>query len=332
MILHVVTWSPRFLVPLRFRWRVFMIARNLMLFTFLMDDFENTSQIDLWSIFYDLYINKQTLDVIRDHATKLRDLSKDMHSWTSSTYNVVLRIVNTETLQCLNQYWSKYADFTDPDHHRYRNFRHHCEDFYFITPRYSSSQCLQMVARSFGPRLANALRITEHYTNHWWRHGTLEKRHVTDCNPLLLFSSTGGDRFSIHYRTNPLNAYHLASGITETTNDSPYYFPRGEGRTARENVLLAANGQFRLWCDAFRRAVKRENGTLRIRIFCGDAVNFCMSLKHFRVTKERSANFYSRPWSITPLALDGDDYLPDAAHQAPLTFNIIETSNISDEV
>ena len=300
-----------------------------------MDDLNNTSKIDLWSVFYDLYINPPTLEAIRAQAKKLQVLSKDMQSWTKSSYNTILRIVNTDTLQSLHEYWSKYASFTDPDRRKYITFRHQCKDFYFITPRYSASQGLQMNARSFGPRIANTSKMTEYYVNQWWKHGRVDKVIGTDLNPLFLYSSCGGDKFSMHYRTNPLNGYHLAAGVTEMTRESPYYFPR-QG-TLRDNVLDAAKRQFRLWCDAFRRAVKRaqtekDKGSLRIRFYCGDAVNFCLALKCYRDDKTSAINLYSRPWSVAPITFDGDNYLPDAIEAAPLSFNVIECSNTSDEV
>src|SRR5436190_23755382 len=94
-----------------------MIARNILLFTLLFDNIDTTekSRPDYWSIFYDMHIDTKTLSVIRKHAKSLVNVSQDMQTWTTSAYDRVLRLVNTETLSVLRDYWKKYADFTDPD-------------------------------------------------------------------------------------------------------------------------------------------------------------------------------------------------------------------------
>ena len=312
-----------------------------MLFTLLMDDLEGEFQRDYWSIFYDLFIDIPTLDAVRNHARNLCNCSRSLQSWTSGPYNAILRIVNTETLNALNEYWTKYADFRDPNQRRYEAFRKQCELQYYITPRHSSTQGLQMLSRSFGPRLVNALKLTEYYTNQWWKTGTIEKDTVEkgatrqQCNPLCFYSSTGGEKFTIHYRTNPMSGFHLSCGVTEITKESVGWWEREQGETDRDNVAIAAKIQFKNWCDAFRRAVKKadaSNGNLRIRFFVGDALQFCIGLKHLKDTKSTAMNIYSRPWSITPLTFDGEGYSSDSNDPAPLTFNVIDTSNLIDDV
>ena len=316
-----------------------MIARNVLLFTLLLDnvDSNNKTPPDYWTIFYDLHVDPKTLNVIRKHSRNLVSLSKDMETWTTSVYDRVLRIVNTETLDILREYWLKYANYTDPDRSHFFRFRSQCKYLYDTTPNGSTTQALQALARSFGPRLLNAMTITEYHTNHFWKVGSADKLsrpQDLQCNPLAVYSSTGGDRFAIHYRTNPLTGFHLAASLTALERDSPFFSSHAN---LKEKVLLCAKMQFQAWCTTFQKLAKKsiesksKTGRVRIRFFVGDAVNFCRALNHLRTNHTDEFNFYSRPWSALRLRLDGPGF-PNGCDRPPLSFNVIDTSNLVDEV
>ena len=297
---------------------------------------KETSPPDYWSIFYDLHVDAQTLTVIRKQARVLASASKDMASWTSSAYDRVLRIVNTETLSLLNEFWTKYASYTDQDRAHYYRFRGECKRVVDSAPGGYNVQTIQALARSFGPRLWNGMTLTEHYSNYFWRSGSLEKpSHPQDrqCNPLAVFSAGAGDKFAIHYRTNPLAAFHLAAAVTEVSSDTQFPVPTEK---SKHKVLIAAKLEFTAWCTAFQKIVatstesKSKLGRLRIRFFVGDAVNYCLAMKQLRTNHTDEFNAYSRPWSTSPLRLDGPGF-PNGFDRAPLSFNVIDAGNLADE-
>ena len=317
----------------------FFLARNILLFSLLMDNAKTkeTVTLDYWSIFYDLHVDAQTFDAIRKQARVLVTASKDMESWTSSAYDRVLRIVNTETLSLLNEYWTKYALYTDQDRTHYYRFRGECKRVVESAPGGYNVQTVQTLARSFGPRLWNGMTLTEHYTNYFWRSGSLEKpSHPQDrqCNPLAVFSAAAGDRFSVHYRTNPLAGFHLAAALTELSSDSQFPVTK---ENSKQKVLIAAKLEFKAWCTAFQKIVattsegKSKSGRLRLRFFVGDAVNYCLAMKQLRTNQNDEFNAYSRPWSTSPLRLDGPGF-PNGFDRAPLSFNIIDAGNLADDV
>ena len=284
-----------------------------------------------------MYIDAKTLSVIRKHARSLAEHSKDMQTWTESAYDRVLRFVNTETLSAIREYWVKYCNYADPDRSHFFRFRSQCKVIYETAPSGFSTQALQALARSFGPRLLNAMTITEYHTNHFWKTGSADKPsrpQELQCNPMVVYSSSGGDRFALHYRTNPLTGFHLAASLTALERDSPFFSSHSN---LREKVLVGAKLQFKAWCTTFQKLAqksiesKSKTGKVRIRFYVGDAVNFCRALNQLRTHHTDESNFYSRPWSAQRLRLDGPGF-PNGYDRPPLSFNVIDTSNLADDV
>jgi hypothetical protein len=302
----------------------------------------DNKQPNYWSLFYDLQIDTSTLHTIQRQARILVELSKSLETWTASAYDGVLRMVNTETLLALREYWLKYANHADRDHSLALRFKNQRDDIYGLTSVTFATQGLQSLARSFGPLVIHATRIIEYYTNYFWETGlvdNLSKDRLEDrqCNPMAVYSATGNDRYAIHYRTNSLDGFHLGSVLTLLAPENTHFFrPQKE---LKDNVPLHAQSQFKAWCAAFQKVARpsksntTRNGRLRIRFVVGDAVNFCTGLNHLRMGHQPDAlNIYSRPWSTEALRFDGKEYLPESSNKAPLSFNIIDTSNLADDV
>ena len=70
---------------------------------------------------------------------------------------------------------------------------------------------------------------------------------------------------------------------------------------------------------------------IAIWIFCGEALRFCQALAEYRTTGSVAGDHTVSPWDATPLVFDAPDYVPGNT-SAPLTFNVIETSNLLDHV
>ena len=100
-----------------------------MLFTLLIDDC-SLSALDVWSVFFDLYITQPTFELIRDQARNLLAYSTDLRTWNKSRYGSYLRMVNTETIKILQRYWYQYSaniDFMD----EYKNAVKRIHDRYY---------------------------------------------------------------------------------------------------------------------------------------------------------------------------------------------------------
>lgn len=329
--------------------QAYRLARNLLLFTLLLDNKDAKKQPDYWSVFYDLLVDTDTLNVIRKHALKLTQVSDNMIQWAASPYTDILGIVNSETLSLLREYWLKYANYQDPDRSKFFRFSKQIRNLYEMAPPAFTTQSLQTLGRSFGPRLAHAISITEYYTNQFWKMGNIRPssnstarqntvRQNHQCNPLVMYSSSADDRCALHYRSNPLAGFNLSASLTLQVPDTPHFFaPQKENR---DNIPLVAKMQFQAWCTAFQEIAKNisassksAKGKLRIRFFVGDAIQFCTGLYQLRLGMDpEDLNMYSRPWSTQPLRFDGPAYTPDSNDKAPLSFNVIDTSSLIDDV
>ncbi|KAK3294192.1 uncharacterized protein B0H64DRAFT_324905, partial [Chaetomium fimeti] len=96
---------------------------------------------------------------------------------------------------------------------------------------------------------------------------------------------------------------------------------------ALQDIVTTAQAEFSDWSNTFRRRAQHD---LTLRFFCGDAVLFCHTLQHRRVTGSATTAFYyrSRHDTMEPLVLVEDDYKIDGT--APVSFNVIDTSNLLD--
>jgi len=74
-----------------------LLARNVLLFSLLMDNVNVKDIIDYWNLFYDFYIPKATLKTIRNQAARLVSVSKNLQAWTQSNYGTVLSMVSSDT-------------------------------------------------------------------------------------------------------------------------------------------------------------------------------------------------------------------------------------------
>ena len=243
-------------------------------------------------------------------------------------------MVNVETLNLLQQFWRKYSIYTDPDRRKYDQFQMDCKT---AISRMKPLLQTPWLTRSFGPRVHESTPIAAHYTSKFWKSGTVDSRgqvQSRQCNPLFVFSSLANDKFAVHWSSNPLCGFHLAPSITELTRESSLHhwdngFGRIDGERAFESALITAQKQFAAWCKAFQNLSRKvidgnsQGGGLRIRIFVGDAVEFCLALAS-------PVNSYSRPYTVNPLRLDGA--IPTANDGALASFNVIDISTLPEFV
>jgi hypothetical protein len=287
------------------------IARNVLLFSLLLDDVGSGTMTDLWSLFYDLYVDENTFQLIVNQSAKLVQVSDSWSRWTESPYGSCLRMANAETLRLLNQYWKKYSN----SHTSAIVFS---EDFKF------------MVSRTFDDHRENSKAQTDktyEYSQHleyFWKYGTLSHEIMPRprCNPLFAYSSKGGDYFSVYANTSPLLGFHSSLSTTKLAAHSPYHTDTECGTL--NSAVESAKLQFRLWCNSFR--LSTAAASLRLLFCIADAVNFCIKLNELNSNLSKAANCYSRPWSAEPLVIDYDT---DSAQNS---FDVIDTSFLVDRV
>jgi hypothetical protein len=276
-----------------------------------------------------LFIDDETLQTIRKQAKKLVQLSETMQTWSTSQYGKILSMVDTNTLIILHEYWLKYVNINDTDRKLYNHFKAECKKAF---ESYHMSKAPRNLLRSFGVHALLVAELAANLFTQFWQTGGVEHQNITKrrfCNPLFVYSSAAGDRFAVHYGTNPLAGFHLATALTDIVPESRFY-QKQEGRSDVDKVVAAAKMQFAAWCNAFRNVAKESQNRLRIQLFVGDAVALCFGLNQLRTGSDDTINYYSRPWSNVPLNLDGERYFAGTTDRAPLSFNVIDTSNLTD--
>lgn len=95
-----------------------------------------------------------------------------------------------------------------------------------------------------------------------------------NANPM--FASSMPDTFTLHYSTDPLLSFHLATAYTPVTPNSPLH-PGLSSLSSRRKVVNVAQSQFRAWSAAFRRYATSK---LVLRFVVSDALTFCYNLQH----------------------------------------------------
>lgn len=73
-------------------------ARNILLLTLIIDDvrFQNTAA--LWDIYYHIFLEKKSHELLKLQAKKLRFLSTTMDDWNKSKYGSHLKFCDAATL------------------------------------------------------------------------------------------------------------------------------------------------------------------------------------------------------------------------------------------
>jgi hypothetical protein len=165
--------------------------------------------------------------------------------------------------------------------------------------------------------------------NHFWEFGSLHLdpavvSRTTYANPMFaspdatVKPSSGID---------PLLGFHLSAAYAPLASDPAR--ARSPKETTLGDIVAAAKAEFHRWSTTLRSRAREH---LTLRFFAGYALAFCHTLQHRRVTgSSRTASWY-RSWHNTtdPLVLVEDDY--SAEGTAPVSFNVIGTSNLLDQL
>ncbi|EGN93494.1 hypothetical protein SERLA73DRAFT_115908 [Serpula lacrymans var. lacrymans S7.3] len=309
-----------------------VLARNVLLLSLLANGgaLERVDQI--WDIFYHFYLDDSTSSLLVDQSQKLVKLSKDLSTWESSEYGTFLRMCTDRTLSDLRGYWSSYASTGTFTHEKQIRMRkafsesiRSAGDGTLLGGGYNFTG-----GRSAGPMSAYILRVVADQFRRYWKTGTTssDAESLTHVNPTFVYSSKG-DRFLVHYGTDPLLSFHLAEAYTNMRDT-----PKPTESVTVEDVVSVARAQFRRWCTSFVNVLRAGDPRplVTVRFFVGDALSFCRALRCCNITRTTVTPIYNAPWSVSRLELNDNDYGANALSPAPTEFNVIETSNIMDHV
>jgi len=301
------------------------------LFTFIVDYTDGSKDTHIWNIYYHVLLDSESLELLHIQAKKLHALSGSIQSWHSSTYGRLLRICDQGTLLRIRKIWSSYggSDLSGEDKTSYdKRFKSKIQTARDIHAQNFGRGTNITGFRSAAPISLTSMKDLPALFQHFWKYGVTDEERSTISKsrfPNPMFAGSLEDTFTLHYGTDPLLGFHLATAYAPLTSDSPLELST---HTRLRKVIVSARLQLREWSTSFRKQAQKN---ITIRFFAGDALAFCHTLQHKRTRGDESpSNWYRDQYHLEPLILDGEDYA--VRGNAPLSFNVIDTSNLLDHI
>ena len=262
---------------------------------------------------------------------KLYPLSASIESWHNSKYGRLLRICDQGALLRIRSIWASYdgSDLSGDDKASHnKRFESGIKTARVMQAHYLGHGMNITGFRSAAPISTPSLKDLPELFEHFWQHGISGLDRASISKPRIqnpMFTGSLSDTFILHYGTDPLLGFHLATAYASLASGSPL---EASGNLHLHKVVAAARLQFREWCASFRTDAQKN---LTIRFFAGDALAFCHTLQHIHTTGDRfRSDWYRDQHHLEALILDGQDYASNG--NAPLLFNAIDTSNLLDHV
>ena len=299
------------------------------------DDADCSHTADYWSVYYQLFVNDSQAALVRAQAKKLCLLSTSMGKWNDGAYGKVIRFCDEGTLDLVRELWSLYSTersrkqrfrFEKSFKEEIRKIKKSRDQMYSTstTPIHTSS------LRSAAPAsLGGAVNDLNELGNEFWEDGSLVQGKCASskqirANPLFTSPDPAA---KLHYGIDSLAGFHLATAYVPLITDKSQSDP-SQGGSSKARVVTAARAEFDAWMNSFRR---RVDAGITLRFFVGDAIAFAHTLQCQRVKGQANfAHWYRAREGFDPLILDGPDYGPHGS--APLSFTVIDTSNLADHI
>ncbi|KAK3689435.1 MYND finger [Podospora appendiculata] len=304
-----------------------IIARNILMLSLILDGSEATiSAAQIWNIYYHTYLDEQDMHTLGLQAKKLLALSQTLQNWHQSAYGATLRFCDQETLGAVNSIWTKYTEAVAA-----KDTPKYTADFQSVMRKsqeykdkvWGRSSIVYTSSRSAAPISAPIVQQLNEATERHWRTG---RSSVVPSDlalfPNPMFAVAVSKNLPLAYPADPLLSFHLATAVAKLSELSPLRIRDNSGQDLR--LLEAAQVQFREWANAFQRVASRTT----IRFITADCFSFCHTLQHNVETRKTTAHWYRREMGFQALELAETEYSPRG--QAPNTFDVIDTSNISD--
>lgn len=296
-----------------------------------MDYADGSRDPSIWNIYYHLFLDNGSLKLLHIQTQKLQSFSASTQSWHRSRYGRLLRICDQGTLLRVRRIWNAYgsSSLSGDDKTSYeKRFESGLQTAKEMQAKHFGHGKVVTGFRSAAPISAPSMKDLPDLFQHFWEYGvTDDDRNSLSKStfPNPMFAGSLEDAFTLHYGTDPLLGFHLATAYAPLTSSS---LLKSSGNHQLHKVVAAARLQFRKWSTSFRKYAQKN---LTMRFFAGDALAFCHTLQHMHIPGERSpSNWYRDQYHLDPLILDGEDYVSEG--NAPLLFNVIDTSNLLDHV
>ncbi|KAF9872862.1 MYND finger [Colletotrichum karsti] len=305
-------------------WDEAILARNILFFSFLLDN--KGSGNTPWNLYYELHLSKSDLGQLSEQLKKLLAASESLKSWKSSAYGKVLPFVDQDTFDDVRSIWKSYHAFVSADVAVSSAALKANIEYSMELKEFTYGQDTQTLTgmRSAAPIAMPNFRDIMEASESFWKSAVAGPSGSANT-PNPMFAAALSKHRVLHYATDPILGFHLATAFASLTESSPL---RPNQKDDRLKAYAAAKTQFREWAAACSKLLREKK--LVVRSIASEGLAFCQTLQHFIATKETSAGWYRRQFDHRALALDPDAYGGKLA--APSSFDAIDTSNIADYV
>ncbi|KDR84228.1 hypothetical protein GALMADRAFT_56123 [Galerina marginata CBS 339.88] len=306
-------------------WEPAVLARNILLFTMIAD---GVAPAHAWAIFYHFFLDQKSYDVLLTQCRALVETSSNMKAWKASKYHGYLRFCTDHSLAEIRRHWSLYLETDNLSDADKKDLRaSFISGMKSVLDRHDGDVITSM--RSAGPLFLSLVgHSAKSYTAFWstgiTQSNTSQPTSLPHTNPTFTYSLSG-KRFNVHYGTDPLLSFHLAPALTSVKGvKTPLNI-----RT--EDIVECAMGQFNSWYSSFQKRISAGLGSnITIRFFVGESLAFCQALHTCKEGKITKTGIYAHPWGGSQIDFDNDEYSCSPSPSAPVDFNVIETSNLTD--
>ncbi|KAK0130060.1 hypothetical protein ONS96_000597 [Cadophora gregata f. sp. sojae] len=305
-----------------------IIAQNILAFTVLLDDTEGKQHSNLWQIYYHMYMDEKSLKLLQAQAKKLVHFAETFESWKAGT---IFKFCEEGTFNIVKKLWEEYATFNRSRNEQagYDNrFKAKIEDAIRKKQDFGREGLNLSALRSASPASINPGQDAPKAHEHFWKYGTTDRnpsKLPRDRNSNPTFASQNTDIFTLHYGTDLHLGFPLATAYVPLVKDSPLAAGKGS-RSDFQRITDAARTHFRAWCVAFRTFAKN----LTLRFFVGDAIAFCHTLQHVKTIGNAESHWYRNKYTTEIIKLDTHEY--SSSGSSPVTFDVIDTSNLVDHL
>ncbi|TFK29000.1 hypothetical protein FA15DRAFT_664645 [Coprinopsis marcescibilis] len=310
-----------------------ILTRNLLLYTMLLDEPDSNGIDEIWNIYHHFYLDNVSLQRLYAQCRKVLQITNDLNDWNDHKYGQVLRFSSDGTLQTIRRHLELYLEIKNlPAKAKMEletSFSSEMSKVY--KQHWEAGKRGSFGARAAGPFFLLVDGLGGKHAQHFWQTGLSAGTQKSTCpniNPTFAYSRSGKG-FNAHYGTDPVVAFHLAPSFAHCDGsvDTP----------VKTIVQLAAfaKTQFRAWCDSFKIRARQHNNSLHIRLLIGDALSASKALHCYQAMAPNETGIYEGQWGGTKINLYPVDYsiVGDfKCHQAPPSFNIINTSNLYDHL
>ncbi|KAF8341942.1 hypothetical protein F5887DRAFT_364133 [Amanita rubescens] len=296
-----------------------ILARHILIYT-LLDNLPSEGSDEylqrIWNIYYHFFVDEETLDMVLKQCQVLIDLSPDIETWNGGKYGAFLRFSSVHSLSTIRKHWTFYIGTRKGEFSSLR------AEFYNRKGGFGRNFGTW---RSAGPLWMDLMLTGSEQFQHYWDTGVTfdepdKVASATQMNPTFAHSVAG---YAFPYGSDPLLSFHLAKSIAPIMGS-------GANKTVTVSSLVTgAVEEFKSWCIAFNKRIKGQ-ASLVIRFLVGNAITVCAALKYCAINHSVDPGLYAEPWSSALLKLDGGDYEESASTRAPLLFDAIDASNLTE--